>query len=37
VTENAVIHIEQLEKSASNIDQADGSMRMTEFSITLAL
>jgi hypothetical protein len=37
VTENSVIHIEQSEKSAINIDQAAGSMHMTEFSVTLML
>jgi hypothetical protein len=37
VMENAVIHIEQSEKSAINIDQAAGSMWMTEFSVTLML
>jgi hypothetical protein len=37
VTENAVIHVEQLEKSAINIDQAAGSMWMMEFSVILML
>jgi hypothetical protein len=35
--ENAVIHVEQQEKSAINIDQAAGSTWMTEFSFTLML
>jgi hypothetical protein len=34
VTENSVIHIEGLEKSASNLDRATQSMWPTEFSIT---
>jgi hypothetical protein len=37
VLENAVIHIEQSEKSAINIDQAAWSVWMTEFSVTLML
>jgi hypothetical protein len=37
VTENSVTHMEQSEKSAINIDQAAGSMWMTEFSVTLML
>jgi hypothetical protein len=32
--ENAVIHVEQSEKSAINLFQAAGSMWMTEFSVT---
>jgi hypothetical protein len=35
--ENAVINVEQSEKSAINIDQAPGSMWMTEFSVSLML
>jgi hypothetical protein len=35
--ENAFIHVEQSEKSAVNIEQAAGSIWMTEFSVTLML
>jgi hypothetical protein len=35
--ENAAIHVEQSEKSAINIDEAAGSMWMTEFSVTVML
>jgi hypothetical protein len=37
VMEKAVIHVEQSEKSAINIDQTAGYRWMTEFSITLML
>jgi hypothetical protein len=37
VTENTVIHIEQSEKSAINIDEATGSIWMTEICVTLML
>jgi hypothetical protein len=37
VMENAVIHVEQSEKNAINLDETAGSMWMMEFSVTLML